>query len=143
MNCPRCQVALATKNYEADVAVDACPKCGGMWLERGELDRIGETVQHDYSDMLVQPDYTADDSYEVARQKARPDIRCPKCGKEMSKGECRYGSLVLADVCAACGGMWLDRGEVQALEVFFERMRQEEREDARRGFFASLSRVFD
>jgi Zn-finger nucleic acid-binding protein len=143
MNCPRCSVPLATKTYEADVAVDACPKCGGLWLERGELTRIAEVVERDYSDKLVEPDYTADESFELARQKSRPDIRCPKCGDETSKSECRWGSLVLMDVCASCGGMWLDRGEVQTLEIFFERMRQEEREDARRGLFAVLSRVFD
>lgn len=143
MNCPHCHAALKTKTYEADVTVDACPQCGGLWLERGELMQIAETVQRDYSHLLVERDVTVDDSFELARQKARPDIRCPKCSGEMTKQECRYGSLVMADVCPRCRGMWLDRGELQTLEIFCERMRQEERADARRGFFAVLARVFD
>ena len=47
------------------------PYQNGRWLERGELNRVSEIVERDYSDKLVQPDYTADESYELARQKSR------------------------------------------------------------------------
>ena len=28
-----------------DVVVDSCPTCGGMWLDRGELDKLRSSTQ--------------------------------------------------------------------------------------------------
>ena len=39
--CPRCGIALA-KAHHHQVAVDRCTKCGGIWLDQGELEAIGE-----------------------------------------------------------------------------------------------------
>ena len=42
MNCPVCQdVALAMTERQG-VEIDYCPKCRGVWLDRGELDKIIE-----------------------------------------------------------------------------------------------------
>jgi len=37
--CPRCQNTLTEKLF-ADVSVDICPNCQGVWLDDGELQRI-------------------------------------------------------------------------------------------------------
>ena len=37
--CPRCGAALEIQQMK-DVAVDACPKGDGIWLDRGELEQI-------------------------------------------------------------------------------------------------------
>ena len=39
MNCPRCEVALNVSQRKG-VEIDACPACRGVWLDRGELDKI-------------------------------------------------------------------------------------------------------
>ena len=39
MNCPRCQVALSISDRQG-VEIDFCPQCRGVWLDRGELDKI-------------------------------------------------------------------------------------------------------
>lgn len=39
MLCPRCQVDLAMTDRQG-VEIDYCPKCRGIWLDRGELDKI-------------------------------------------------------------------------------------------------------
>lgn len=41
MNCPVCNVALTMANRNG-VEIDYCPKCRGVWLDRGELDKIIE-----------------------------------------------------------------------------------------------------
>ena len=56
MNCPRCKTALTPKIYEANIEVDTCATCGGLWLDKGELERIEETIEHDYSASLSAPD---------------------------------------------------------------------------------------
>ncbi len=39
--CPRCGVGLAERNH-LDVSIDGCGECGGIWLDKGELESIGE-----------------------------------------------------------------------------------------------------
>ncbi|MGC4034024.1 MAG: zf-TFIIB domain-containing protein [Tepidisphaeraceae bacterium] len=39
MNCPRCNVALSVTQRQG-VEIDVCPDCRGVWLDRGELDKI-------------------------------------------------------------------------------------------------------
>lgn len=41
MNCPHCHVALSMSSREG-IEIDYCPQCRGVWLDRGELDKIIE-----------------------------------------------------------------------------------------------------
>ena len=41
MNCPICNIALAISDKQG-IEIDYCPKCRGIWLDRGELDKIIE-----------------------------------------------------------------------------------------------------
>lgn len=41
MNCPVCNVPLLLTERQS-VEIDYCPKCRGVWLDRGELDKIIE-----------------------------------------------------------------------------------------------------
>lgn len=41
MNCPTCSVSLVMTE-RSGVEIDYCPKCRGVWLDRGELDKIIE-----------------------------------------------------------------------------------------------------
>lgn len=41
MKCPNCEVDLVMSERQG-VEIDYCPKCRGVWLDRGELDKIIE-----------------------------------------------------------------------------------------------------
>lgn len=41
MNCPACAVPLVMTDRQG-VEIDYCPQCRGIWLDRGELDKILE-----------------------------------------------------------------------------------------------------
>lgn len=41
MPCPVCGVALVMSERQG-VEIDYCPQCRGVWLDRGELDKIIE-----------------------------------------------------------------------------------------------------
>lgn len=41
MLCPLCNVELALSEKQG-IEIDYCPKCRGIWLDRGELDKIIE-----------------------------------------------------------------------------------------------------
>jgi Zn-finger nucleic acid-binding protein len=41
MKCPVCSETLTVSERQG-VEIDFCPKCRGVWLDRGELDKILE-----------------------------------------------------------------------------------------------------
>jgi uncharacterized protein len=41
MKCPVCEVPLSISSREG-VEIDFCPQCRGVWLDRGELDKVIE-----------------------------------------------------------------------------------------------------
>ena len=52
MKCPRCQTAL-TERVQHDVTVDECANCGGVWLDKGELEHIAGREQEGYFGRLL------------------------------------------------------------------------------------------
>jgi len=39
MKCPRCDGTLTESKFE-EVMIDTCDKCGGVWLDSGELQQL-------------------------------------------------------------------------------------------------------
>lgn len=54
MQCPHCQVPLAITERQG-VEVDYCPQCRGVWLDRGELDKILERAARQFDAPPPQP----------------------------------------------------------------------------------------
>ena len=47
MKCPNCNETLVMTDRQG-VEIDYCPKCRGVWLDKGELDKIIErSAQHE------------------------------------------------------------------------------------------------
>ena len=145
MKCPRDGSELETVTYEADIEVDQCPTCRGMWLDKGVLEQIQETIENDYSkELAVEPDHVRR-AYALSRPTHTGQIKCPKCAEDMTAKEYAYCSQVVVDICPEDHGMWLDAGEIQALEQFFERARKEVHEAEKhmaKGLWTSLLHVF-
>jgi Zn-finger nucleic acid-binding protein len=52
MKCPVCDVALSISSREG-VEIDFCPQCRGVWLDRGELDKIIERAATSFAPAAV------------------------------------------------------------------------------------------
>jgi uncharacterized protein len=48
MLCPVCQITLLMTTREG-VEIDYCPQCRGVWLDRGELDKLIELEKQRFS----------------------------------------------------------------------------------------------
>ncbi|MBK7585105.1 MAG: zf-TFIIB domain-containing protein [Myxococcales bacterium] len=144
LSCPRDKSALETKTYEAKIEVDQCPACSGMWLDKGELEAIQESKENDYSKVLENLPDSVSRSINKAAQIESGPIACPKCAAEMDVKEYAYCSQVVIDACPEGCGIWLDGGELQALEKFFERSQAEAGDviPLRWRLWATLSGVF-
>jgi len=42
MKCPHCPDSTLVMTDRAGVEIDYCPTCRGVWLDRGELDKVIE-----------------------------------------------------------------------------------------------------
>lgn len=51
MNCPRCDGSLKTNSFEG-VDIDTCEKCGGVWLDSGELEQLTKRESGWFSRLL-------------------------------------------------------------------------------------------
>lgn len=47
MDCPVCKDTQLVMTERQNIEIDYCPKCRGVWLDRGELDKIIERSQQD------------------------------------------------------------------------------------------------
>jgi uncharacterized protein len=57
MNCPICNVQLVMSERQG-IEIDYCPKCRGVWLDRGELDKIIERSASEMSQTQPQETYS-------------------------------------------------------------------------------------
>ncbi len=60
MNCPKCYEPLRIADRQG-VEIDYCPECRGVWLDRGELDKILERT--------LQSETPASNAYPPPREK--------------------------------------------------------------------------
>ncbi len=137
MKCPNDNSELVKEKYEGEVEIDKCEKCGGIWLDAGELEAIQELKVNDYREDLKEMSDHINEATALAKAKDTDLIDCPICGIEMERSEYGYCSQILIDSCTKGHGVWLDRHELMALEIFYEQSRIEAGK-MRLGFIGSL-----
>lgn len=109
MTCLDCGKQMATYEVHttsATVAYDVCEACGGLWLDKGELDKVADQVDGDI-------EYC---STEEASAPASSKI-CPRCPSENLRRVKFLGddSIVL-ERCDNCNGFWLDGGQIDRID---------------------------
>jgi Zn-finger nucleic acid-binding protein len=70
MRCPRCEAAVLDERERDGVVVDACPSCRGIWLDRGELEKLIARAARDLDELRPPRDerpYRRDDDYDDDR----------------------------------------------------------------------------
>jgi Zn-finger nucleic acid-binding protein len=107
--CVKCESVL-DKARVGEVEVDLCPSCGGLWLDHGEIERIGRGNSQDLAKLRTALTGSAAPAPPSAIQSS-----CPACSgllKEVVMGP------VHVDYCTECHGVFLDRGELdQAVQA--------------------------
>jgi uncharacterized protein len=71
MDCPVCDVTLSISSRES-VEIDFCPQCRGVWLDRGELDKI---IERAATSLAPSPAPAATGNVGHDRPPPRPDDR--------------------------------------------------------------------
>ena len=73
MKCPTCIETTLVMTERQGIEIDYCPQCRGVWLDRGELDKIIERTDQASapSQPAAQeyPRYRDDDDYKTGRSR--------------------------------------------------------------------------
>ncbi len=116
MNCPACRVSMQEKVYES-IKLDECPSCQGVWLDEGEVKQIAEDRSLAFS---------LDQKLKVLDLGLAPDSEhrrhCPKCKSELTLVQYAVDSGIYIDRCPNKHGIFLDSGEIESIQIFFERV---------------------
>jgi uncharacterized protein len=120
MQCPIDKQELQNHVFELNVTVDKCATCQGVFLDQGELEKLEAEALKAERHLTSEEGDGASKAYDFARQANLPEIKCPKCLKLMERSEYGYCSGVLIDRCLECQGIWLDGGELLAIQKFYE-----------------------
>jgi len=95
MKCPICDDVRMREVVKDGVTIDVCPDCKGVWLDRGELEKLMQgikEVQRDYDRMehqasnYMEPPAQYDQVYPQYRQDSR-DYKDYKDYKDYNKGK--------------------------------------------------------
>jgi len=117
MDCPVCSEPMKEVDYEG-VKLDYCEKCDGFWLDAGEIRKVNAIHKETFSqDQIAEAVDLIEKKAIVARSSESRRIQCPKCGKEC---EVVSTSGVSVDECPDGHGIWLDKGEIEKLQIMAE-----------------------
>lgn len=106
MLCPMCRVEMLTLEFR-EMEIDHCAECGGVWLDSGEIEVIG-----DHAGAMRKELMAALDSPEAEREMSHKR-HCPVCGMRLARAR-MAGIGVSVDRCRFKHGLWFDRGELAA-----------------------------
>ncbi|MBB6670322.1 TFIIB-type zinc ribbon-containing protein [Cohnella nanjingensis] len=80
MNCPVCDDSRMREVEKNGILIDVCPACKGVWLDRGELDKLMtdvREVREDYNQWHYRDDDDDDDRRKRANYSQPPQYNQP------------------------------------------------------------------
>ncbi len=112
MNCTKCNGNTKTLDFEADLHVERCEDCKGVWMDKGELARYANL-----SVDLPSAAYTTTNATTYS---------CPTCKLKKENHllfQTAYAEDLNLDLCKSCHGLWFDHKEIAALREHLKDLR--------------------
>jgi len=132
MNCPACRNKLEEISVDS-MTIELCQGgCGGMFFDHHELKKVDEPTELTGEKLVDLQSKAA-----VAVATTEPRRQCPKCPSvTMMRHYFSVRKEVVIDECGNCGGMWLDKGELEKIRNEFRNT--DEKLAAEQAFFNSF-----
>ncbi len=106
LKCPVCPGKDLVKHNVNGTTVDYCEGCGGIWLEKGELNKISHPLAGDIEFC----------THEHPEKAVLTERLCPVCpGEKLVKENFIEFSDIKIEYCRKCQGIWLDKGELESI----------------------------
>jgi heat shock protein HtpX len=129
--CPKCRQSLTKIEYEG-TQVSRCHFCGGTLIEEQNLFRIFAREEKQFSEQLkkkaeelllqwrINPFHKGMKLSELVST-TFPAYRCPKCLTEMLRAPYTLQYFIVVDRCYSCNLIWLDKEELELLQIMIEK----------------------
>jgi Zn-finger nucleic acid-binding protein len=105
LSCPR-DKTLMGETLRGDAILDVCGKCGGQYFDSGEM----------FAAFGIKADPSYWDRPETGGGVKDGTLPCPVCHTHMLIQDVKHEAQhVEIDRCGKCGGIWLDKGEVEQI----------------------------
>lgn len=110
IECPKCHTSMKQIDVEG-VVVDRCQKCGGLWFDALEKDKL-------LSDRKAVDAIDTDPSGIGRHLDAMTNIACPRDRSTLVRTSDPQQRHIHYESCTVCGGLFLDPGELKDLSRF-------------------------
>jgi len=77
MRCPRCETTTLEEKDREGVTVDVCVQCRGLWLDRGELEKMIARATRDLEELEQQRPAAPPPPAQAAQQRSYPPPEQP------------------------------------------------------------------
>jgi Zn-finger nucleic acid-binding protein len=71
MKCPRCETSALDERERDGVTIDVCQQCRGIWLDRGELERLIARAIEEENVRERGSGYDDDDDHDIGRARGQ------------------------------------------------------------------------
>ena len=110
MNCLNCGTEMTNNTVVTKkdrVSYDMCDKCGSLWLDAGELDKMAFQVEGSIEFCEEDKD----------SEPEKQPLTCPRCKVfKLVKVKFLESDEIFLHHCTDCGGFWLDGGELNLID---------------------------
>ena len=118
MKCLNCDTEMTNNEVvtkKSRISFDMCEKCGSLWLDAGELDKILFQVQGSIEYCETEEDR---EPKKRVKESGKELKKCPRCDDSvLDKVKFLESDDIFLHLCRNCGGFWLDGGELNLIEV--------------------------
>ena len=116
MNCLNCGTEMTDNTVitkKDRISYDMCEKCGSLWLDAGELDKMAFNV-------VGSIEFCEEDKAPILEKQ---QLACPRCKTfKLIKVKFLESDEIFLHHCKECGGFWLDGGELNLIDQELARM---------------------
>jgi uncharacterized protein len=107
LNCGTEMTNIQVVTKKDSISYDMCERCGSLWLDAGELDKMAFKVEGSI-------EYCEQEKEKLPEKTAR---RCPRCDDfTLDKVKFLESDDIFLHYCRNCGGFWLDGGELNLID---------------------------
>ena len=110
MRCLNCGAEMMNNQVSTKndlISYDMCEKCGSLWLDEGELDKMAFQVEGSI-------EYCSQEPVEEPEKQMR---KCPRCdNSNLYRVRFLNSTDIILHHCRDCGGFWLDGGELDLID---------------------------
>ncbi len=122
---------MRTIDYEG-AKIETCTRCAGEWLDAGELKHLVQTVEESFSKDIADSLDAVNENIFSIDESVNNLLSCPKCSNvELNRFNYASSSGIALDKCPECDGIWLDKDELENVQVLVEEWKSKLEEDVK------------